>query len=67
MALIKAAREGDLATLTHLVEERVNVNATTPVSAARQPPPAASAPRPSPLALRPRRPPPLPARPPRRR
>ena len=51
MALIKAAREGDLATLTRLVEERVNVNATTTVSAA---PPAAPSPlRPSPLAPRP--------------
>eukprot|EP00964_Phaeocystis_antarctica_P125432 scaffold89072_cov38-Phaeocystis_antarctica.AAC.2 len=59
MALIKAAREGDLATLTRLVEERVNVNATTPVSAA---PPAApsplrpSQPRPSPSALAAHRP-----------
>ena len=34
MALIKAAREGNLATLTRLVEEGLNVNATSPVSAA---------------------------------
>ena len=37
-ALIKAAKEGDLATLTRLVEEGVNLEATDEVSAA---PPAA--------------------------
>jgi hypothetical protein len=41
MALIKAAREGNLATLTRLVEEGLNVNATSPVSAA---PPTANSP-----------------------
>ena len=49
---MKAAKEGDLATLTRLAEEGVNLNATDSVSAA---PPAA----PSPL-RRPRRPPPSP-------
>ena len=45
MALIKAAREGNLATLTRLVEEGLNVNATSPVSAA---PPTANSPLPPP-------------------
>ena len=34
MALMKAVREGDLTTLTRLVEEGLNVNATGPVSSA---------------------------------
>ena len=48
MALIKAAREGNLATLTRLVEEGLNVNATSPVSAA---PPTANSPLSSSLAI----------------
>ena len=63
-ALIKAAEEGDLATLTRLVEEGVNVNAKDgTVSTA--PPAAPTAP--FALALLPRRPPPLLPRPRRRR
>ena len=61
--LLYAASEGDLATLTRLVEEGVDVNATLEVSAA---PPARPQP-PPPLALRPCRLLPLLPRPHRRR
>ena len=54
-----AARKGDLATLTRVVEEGVDLEATDDVRAT---PPAA--PNHSALALRPRRPPPLLPRPP---
>ena len=65
-ALLKAAEEGDLATLKRLVEEGVNVNAAPRSIHVRAAPPAAPV-IPPPLALRPRRPPPLLPRPHRSR
>ena len=58
-ALRKAAVEGDLATLTRLLEEGVDVDAGVSAALPDRPQPPAP-----PLALRPRRPPP-PAAPPR--